>query len=222
MRAYYLSPAQFALSNLALKRLKVARFSELNDPFELLAVDVANLDLRVGISAKKDQINKDEGLVCFSRAWRDPLLWSHYGDAHRGVCLGFDLPDSLIEPVQYVKGLHKIDVAAARTAQETVDRILLRLRFTKFDGWAYENEVRLFVALKGLQAQSGLYFVPFSETLTLREVILGARCDLPIESLRHLVQSFFPPVKVMRSRIAYTKFAVVEDRSSRASKNRLD
>ena len=53
MRVYYLTPSQYALSSIALRRLKVARYNDLNDPFELLAVDVASKDLRIGILAKK-------------------------------------------------------------------------------------------------------------------------------------------------------------------------
>ena len=63
MRVYNLTTAQFALSNIALRRLKVARFNDLNDPFELLAVDVTNFDLRVGMSAKKNKLIKQR--VCF-------------------------------------------------------------------------------------------------------------------------------------------------------------
>ena len=36
MRVYYLTGAQFALNNIALRRLKIARIEDLNDPFELL------------------------------------------------------------------------------------------------------------------------------------------------------------------------------------------
>ena len=109
MRVYNLTTSQFALSNIALRRLKVARFNDLNDPFELLAVDVAEVDLRVGIRAKKEQINLTEGLLCFSRTWRSPLLWSHYADKHRGIALGFDVPDQLLVPVHYIQGLHRVD-----------------------------------------------------------------------------------------------------------------
>ena len=42
MRVYYLTGAPFALSNLALRRIKIARFEDLNDPFELLGVDVGD------------------------------------------------------------------------------------------------------------------------------------------------------------------------------------
>jgi hypothetical protein len=218
MRVYNLTTSQFGLSNVALRRVKIARFSDLNDPFELLAVDVAERDLRAGILAKKQLINEQEGLISFSRTWRDPILWSHYGEKHRGLCLGFDVPDSHLVVVKYVKGLHKIDVASKSTKQQTIDHLLNRLRFTKFDGWEYEKEVRRFIDIRTLNAQSGLYFLPFSPDLVLREVILGPRCDLPIESIRNLAEQFTPKLHVVRSRIAYTKFAVVEDRTGRVSK----
>ena len=35
--AYHFAPAEFAVSDIALSRLKVAKFSDLNDPFELIA-----------------------------------------------------------------------------------------------------------------------------------------------------------------------------------------
>ncbi len=57
MRVYYLTGAAFALSNLALRRVKIARFSDLNDPFELLAVDLADKDHRKAFRATKDKIN---------------------------------------------------------------------------------------------------------------------------------------------------------------------
>lgn len=216
MRVYHLTSSQFGLSNIALRRLKVARFNNLNDPFELLAIDVASFDLRVGIAARKEQIDSEEGLRCFSRSWRDPLLWSHYAEKHRGVALGFDVPDELLTRVQYVAGLHKINIAAKSTKQQVIDRVLGRLRYTKFVGWKYEVEVRQFFKLVDLQSQSGLYFTPFSEQLVLREVILAPRCDLPIESVRSLIQPFSPTVHVIQSRIAYTKFAVVENRNFRS------
>lgn len=210
MLVYHFTTAQFGLSNIALRRLKVARFSDLNDPFELLAIDVANKDLRVGILAKKQAINDNEGLICFCRDWRDPLLWSHYGDKHRGMCLVFDVPDRLLKPVRYVNGLRKIDVLSPSVPQAIIDRLLDRLRYTKFKGWAYENEVRKFVELRSLKSQSGLYFLPFSEELVLKKVILGPRCDLPIADVSKLVAQLKPSIRVLSSKLGFTKFAVVE------------
>lgn len=218
MRVYNLTSTQYALSNIALRRLKVARYDQLNDPFELLAVDVASRNLRAGILAKKTQVHSQEGLICFSRSWKNPLLWSHYAEKHAGIGLGFDIPDSLLVPVNYVQGLQKLNVLSKQTSEQAIDNFLYRLRYTKFKGWEYEEELRQFVPLSGLEDQSGLYFVPFSDALLLSEVILGSRCHIPIKLVRNLVAGFSQKIVVSKARIAYTKFGVVEDRSYREKK----
>ena len=45
------------------------------------------------------------GLLCFSRHWYSPALWAHYADNHKGMCLGFDIPDDeSAQAVQYCDG----------------------------------------------------------------------------------------------------------------------
>ena len=78
MLGYYLTGAQFALSNLALRRIKISRFLDLNDPFELLGVDVIDPAQRIAFRAMKQEINESKGLICFSKSWRNPLMWGHY------------------------------------------------------------------------------------------------------------------------------------------------
>lgn len=215
MRVFNLAPAHFALSNIALKRLKLTRFHSLNDPFEMLAIDVASGDLRVGIRAKKTAIDKAEGILCFSKYWKNPLLWSHYADKHRGIALGFDVPESSLKPVRYVARMDKINLLSDEISQKQVTIFLDRLRYTKFKDWQYEDEVRQFFDLHALSEQGGLYFVPFSQDLLLREVILGPHCDIPIEAIRSLVEPHQPQVFVRKARIAYKNFGVTEDRSFR-------
>ena len=215
MRVFNLTPAHFALSNIALKRLKLTRFHSLNDPFEMLAVDVVSSDLRTGIRAKKSQIDGAEGILCFSKHWKNPLLWSHYADKHRGIALGFDVPDSSLKPVRYVARMDKINLLSEDIPQEKFDFFLDRLRYTKFKDWKYEDEVRQFFNLRSLSEQGGLYFVPFSQDLLLREVILGPHCDIPIEAIRSLVEPHQPQVFVSKARIAYDDFRVKVDPSFR-------
>ena len=81
--------------------MKVARFSDRNDPFELLAVSFRERQTRQATKDFKTDLNTRTGLLCFSANWTDPVLWSHYGDRHRGVCLGFDLRRKLLQRVLY-------------------------------------------------------------------------------------------------------------------------
>src|SRR5687767_14278862 len=98
MRVYHLSNAEFALSNIALRRIKISRFSDLNDPFELLGANLKDKNYREAFRLTRDELHNDKGLLCFSRSWGNPVLWSHYADKHRGICLGFDVSDHLLAP----------------------------------------------------------------------------------------------------------------------------
>jgi hypothetical protein len=46
----------------------------------------------------RDDLNREKGLVCFSADWRNPLLWAHYSDKQKGLCLGFEFPEQKGDP----------------------------------------------------------------------------------------------------------------------------
>src|SRR6185369_16167015 len=102
MVVYHLTRAEHALSAIALRRLKISRFRDLNDPFELIGADLRDKDDRKQFRALQIALQEKYGVLCFSRSWSHPLLWSHYADKHRGICLGFDIPDDDLENVIYV------------------------------------------------------------------------------------------------------------------------
>ena len=213
MRVFYLTGAQFALSNIALRRLKISRFEDLNDPFELLGINVGDPKHRAAFRATRQEINKTKGLICLSRTWSNPLMWGHYAESHAGICLGFDVPDKLLSPVIYAKRLLKMEIDPATKLAKPTESVVNQLLRTKFHDWKYEDEMRLFVELDPKTIESGKYFYSFSEDSVLRQVILGPKCELPIDSIRSLVSTFNPPAEVLKSRIAFTRYKVVESRS---------
>lgn len=215
MRVYYLTSAPFALSNLSLRRLKISRFGDLNDPFELLAANLENPDYRKAFAAMKHKINESKGLICFSRTWTNPLLWGHYAEKHTGIALGFDIADSLLSEVLYTSRRVRIKVDE-RTKKPMLDEALVdRLLRTKFKDWKYEDEYRLFVQLDPATKESGLYFMDFSVDLRLMEVIFGPKCELPIDRIRSLLQDDLRDVEVLKARMAFRSFQVVQDRGFR-------
>jgi len=214
VRVYYLTGPQHALNNLALRRIKVARFEDLNDPFELLGADLGVKGHRAALRATKRQINENRGLICFSKAWSNPLLWGHYAEKHTGICMGFDVPDDLLAPVIYAKRLRKIPVDPKTNQPRLTEAIVNKLLRTKFFDWKYEKEMRLFVGLDRETVESGMYFCSYSDDLALREVILGPRCELRIEGIRDIVADFDPSVEVLKARLAFTRFDVLVDRSA--------
>jgi hypothetical protein len=212
MRVYYLTGAQFALSNLALRRIKIARFEDLNDPFELLGVDVGDKEHRAAFRATKEKINESKGLICFSKSWSNPLIWGHYAEKHTGICLGFDVPAKLLAPVIYAKRLLKMEIDPKTRKPKLTEKVVNQLLRTKFFDWKYEDEMRLVVELDDDTVESGKYFYSFSKDLMLREIILGPRCELPIEGVRNIVAEVKSPVVVLKSRIAFTRFEVLENK----------
>ena len=139
-------------------------------------------------------------------------MWGHYGERHTGICLGFDVHDEMLADVIYAKKLLKLEIDKKTKKPMLTEEVMKKLLLTKFYDWQYENEVRLFVELDHDTIESGKYFYSFSNDLILREVILGPHCELPIEGVRNIVASFTPSVRVIKSRIAFTKFEVRENK----------
>ena len=87
MRVYHFINAKFGLQAIRRRRLKIARISELNDPFEFLQVASKNPKTRARYQYVKRALSEYMGLLCFSENWRNPVQWSHYAESHRGICL---------------------------------------------------------------------------------------------------------------------------------------
>ena len=104
MRVYKFLTSEFAMKDIWERRLKIFEISDLNDPFELIPCDLSDPRHLYAALAMRDQATRNLGLLCFSRSWTNPLLWAHYADKHRGICLGFDLnvADDIGRAVDYV------------------------------------------------------------------------------------------------------------------------
>ena len=213
MNVYYFTGAPFAISNLSLRRLKVSRLSDLNDPFEMLAANLTDDQRRRNFHALKDSLNESKGIVCFSSNWNNPLLWGHYAEKHTGIVLGFEVPIDLLVKIDYSKVRVKLEVDPVTKHLVLDDAVAEKLIRTKFRDWKYEDEYRLFAGLDHDTTESGLHFLDFSDNLRLTQVILGQRCDLPIERVRSIVNSFPDRVKVTKACLAVSTFRVIEDKS---------
>jgi hypothetical protein len=206
-RLYHLTSAEYALSDIVFKRLKVARFSALNDPFELLARAATDDGARWSIELQKKALDDDLGLLCFSEDWTDPVLWTHYGSNHRGICLGFDVKEGLAKKVTY-----RTDrISKEEVADKTEFELLEMLIYTKFESWKFEAEWRVLRKLAYLQTEGSLHFYLLDGDIRLREVILGAQCSTSFDRMRELVPLHHRDVNVVRGRLAFGSFRIVPD-----------
>lgn len=212
MRVYHFVNREYGLSNLRLRRLKIATLLELNDPFELFGVSLEDPELRHAFRAMKEELARSRGLLCFSKRWHNPVQWSHYAAKHTGLCLGFDVPDAHLGSVSYSRKRLVADAQKFRTPDQFSEETALRFLFTKYSHWKYEQEVRCFVSLEDKDPKTGLFFADFSEDLYLREVIVGAQADITRSELDAALGDLGSEVKCMKARLAFKTFRVVQQR----------
>ena len=219
MRVYHLLSAENGVSDIALKRIRISRVRDLNDPFELLAAKLDNKFHRKGLRDWRTEFNEGNGLLCFSKSWENPVLWSHYAVKHRGVCLGFELADDLAVPVKYTADRLPVGFVDGDPAKGLESSFVTDLLTTKFEHWRYEDEVRVFVKLDPAEQQGGSFFYPFSDKLRLSDVILGPLCEMPVSEIRGLVRGTYHRVGVYQARLAFKWFKVVPDERSLKEEN---
>jgi hypothetical protein len=207
-RVYHLTSAQFAIENISLGRMKVARILDLNDPYEFMSVNFRRRQKQILISDFKNKKHSDYGLLCFSQNWTNPVLWSHYGDRHRGICLGFNLARNIAEKVNYERDRV---VLFDPPQGELDDNPQRKLRITKCNHWEYEQEWRVFVCLNEMLPEGAHYFCPFGDNLQLTEVIFGLECGRSLDAVRQLVATFHPNAVTFKVRRAEQWFDIVPD-----------
>ena len=141
MRLYHFLPPQYTIEALRNKRIKVSIINELNDPFEFQAgFSNSNSVLRQNFRDFKAKISKEFGILCFSKRWNNPLLWSHYAEKHTGFALGFYMPDSKAIEVNYTKDRPLFTWDKLPQNSRHTEQFLHKLIRTKFISWAYEEE----------------------------------------------------------------------------------
>ena len=206
-RLYYLTGPDFAISNIVFGRIKISRFSELNDPFELLGQNFSEANIRNVVRSHKHLLNEKNGIVCFSEDWTDPVLWSHYAAKHKGIALGFDIPEALVKKVEYSPARLKYKIAeGTKSITPELEQLLIS---TKYESWKYEREWRLLLELNKSHNEGGLYFSQFGQSLKLVEVILGSLCDFNLKKMRDLVNSRHKAVVTYRARLAFRSYRII-------------
>jgi hypothetical protein len=205
MRAYHFLSADNALKDLTNRHLKISEIDKLNDPFELWCTAQTDRDLRRGLRNWKAQMAQQYGMLCFTRRWRNPVLWSHYADQHRGMCLGFDVPRESLRPVAYVT--KRLPLRLPLTPATTEE-----LLFTKYRDWQYEEEWRGWFRLEECDPITGFYFCKLDDKIRLREVIVGPLCDTLKPRIEVALTGYRRDVRILKARLAFTSFRVVKNR----------
>lgn len=177
MRLYRFLGAAYGLRTLREQRLRIGRIDELNDDFEFVGLALAQKAERIALREMRRHLSVKNGVLCMSESWDSPLMWAHYADSHKGMALGFEVPQAAFYKVNYTKTRPKLADLGMSALDDLTPEDIKRLTRTKAHGWSYEREHRAYLALQNGEEIDGIkhYFVHFSDNLRLREVIVGSR-----------------------------------------------
>jgi hypothetical protein len=144
-------------------------------------------------------LSESIGVLCLSKSWTNPLMWSHYSVGFQGFCVGYKLPSNS-------KALPKLEVAYSderfplnetevlknRITPELVSGIIAR----KSLHWKYEEEVRYIISLSYPKLEPSAdrsQFYLKHESLAVQEILLGLRCSHHMRAeLCALVRKSYP------------------------------
>jgi hypothetical protein len=217
MKLYYFTKSEHGLDNIAKRRIRISRLKDLNDPFELLASDQSDQALRIVFQNLKDKIHEGTGLICFSESWSNPVIWSHYADRHRGVCLGFEVEPSVAKKVIYSRYRLKHTMHTFSTDNSNLENVMLECIATKFSHWKYESEWRAFIKLDHNDKEGDNYFLKLNDSIKMTAVIVGANSDTSRQGIEEAIAAggYSIGVESFKARPAFKTFRIVKNRNPR-------
>lgn len=153
-----------------------------------------------GIQAVHNMAMNEVGVYCVSASRSDILMWSHYADSHRGVCLEFAGDGPLMARAQQVS-YSEVRVPI-NSYEDTQDQMVTKALLTKSGQWKYEQEWRL------LRYDKGPGKAKFSPN-NLTGIIVGAQADRSVlDAVRVWNKQRTVPLQLYRARVSRTHFAL--------------
>jgi len=210
--------------------LYFARPDALNDPFDC-RIDLQKAFRRAAMSATDERRNflssflatpeffrnwrstfDTMGVCCFSRTFSETLLWSHYAEEHKGVCLEYQFRGaSLLGNITAAQNVEYLDdplvpwlvEEAPMDMTEFAKELAFRYLRTKCPAWKYEQEARI------IRQESG----PFKfQGVLLTEVCFGLRTPQDdIDLVTKLVQSYCRGARFSHMVHGETEFRFVKE-----------
>ena len=139
-------------------------------------------------------------IYCVTPVPDSTLMWSHYADNHRGVCLEFGIDDNPL-----FGSAREVDYRSAypKWTPHTVADVGVQMLLTKSADWSYEHEYRVFGLGEGVNrpfnadpliAHGGFLSLPRG---AIKAVITG--CEADYQQIAQVVRCVAPDVKIKRA-----------------------
>ena len=159
-----LSNIRFVYEILVKNRLYFSNPAQFNDPFEMIPAILPRKIFKSVSPVRKKKLSEDVlsqiyqdsmrkfrdeqskvltkfGVSCLSQSFDDIVMWSHYADQHKGICILFDTKLKFFDGLRPVTYVPKRLPTPIKTKGEPGR--LMQLMTTKLDLWEYEKEWRI-------------------------------------------------------------------------------
>lgn len=146
----------------------------ITDPIFLQKYYIDELTDKVKTLLNEEMSKK--GVLALAERWDSALMWSHYADEHRGICIEYEM----VEPKHFFDQIKAVSYESERAVKisdliswkidsslEAEQRVISTYFFAKAPDWKYEQEWR------DISSSAGV----LSSSATISGVYFGFRCD---------------------------------------------
>jgi hypothetical protein len=155
------------------------------------------VDFLADASKSLQQMIAERGIYCLTPQADSTLMWSHYADNHRGICLEFNVANNTLfrdaAEVEYRREYPRWVPCDINDAPGRVTELIL----TKSSAWAYEKEYRLVSRPPSptfLQLYGDFFRLPPG---ALKSIIIG--CEADHQTIAALIKKHAPELPIKRA-----------------------
>lgn len=157
-----------------------AAYHQMNDPMEgtFYARRQGPGDLYFNTILESIREGKQNtGIACFSETPTNELMWAHYADEFRGICIAYDfsdLRDSLDANAAFARLFYTENPPNLELGEDDQETAVRRVLSSKSQKWGYEREWRMFTQRLGR--------INYRNRATVRTIYFGHRIDPDIRA----------------------------------------
>jgi len=182
--------------------LYCAAFGKLNDPMEGLfstsrTVRESAKHRAIRASIRENKANL--GMCSFSEVYDHELMWAHYADQFRGICISYSLPrllSGLPKDVHFVRMFYNETEPTIHRTNDDPGQLAKMVLSYKSYKWLYEREWRMFAPL-------GKAY--YRNIASVTRVYLGSRIS---DHDRNEILKKLKPLKIKVREMAIDKYSI--------------
>lgn len=166
---------------------------------------------------------------CFSKRNDSILMWSHYGDSHKGVCLEFEVNEDDFSNINYsdkkcffniypiIESILKSDYLGNNELykSEENNEIALKPFLVKAKDWSYEEEVRFLCSLVKIDT---LPFIKHDKDnnyliLKMTNIFIGTKANATenLKKLYSTAKSKYHNINIVYMKLSDIEYKIVPD-----------